>query len=315
MTKTILSLVGLIAVGVVAYTFATGKKPDFVVEAEKNALREPAAQAQQPAAQPAPASAPVQTQQTAAQPAPVSAQVQQPAAQPESAPQPAPASDEKKNDPNDPLSWDMTMIRKDPIRYFTTALADAKEKHESIKAREGTMRVKQLELQRKVDENQAKADGLRTLLQQAVDAYKAADEKYKGKPTAWVADFPYKGARTKQLKMKQYLVKIKKRSEMAQLVSDKTNGVNVQYQNAILVAEKKAFELEMAIESLTANKEMAEAGKTLEEINFDQESINKYVDVSTVYMEMDGGDQALDALAKGAAVTSEYDADLKELGI
>ena len=304
MTKTILSLVGLLAVGVVAYTFATGKKPDFVVEAEKNAVKAPAAQTQPPAAQPAPA------------PAPAPVQAQQPAPAPQiPAPEPAPAPAEKKNDPNDPLTWDMTMIRKDPIRYFTTAVADAKEKHESIKAREGTMRVKQLELQRKVDENQAKADGLKTLLQQAVDAYKAADEKYKGKPTAWVADFPYKGARTKQLKMKQYLVKIKKRSELAQLISDKTNGVNVQYQNAILVAEKKAFELEMAIESLTANKEMAEAGKTLEEINFDQEAINKYVDVSTVYMEMDGGDQALDALAKGAAVTTEYDADLKELGI
>ena len=134
MTKTILSLVGLLAVGVVAYTFATGKKPDFVVEAEKNAVKAPAAQ-QTPAVQQAPAP-------------------QTPA------PEPAPAPAEKKNDPNDPLTWDMTMIRKDPIRYFTTAVADSKEKHESIKAREGTMRVKQLELQRKVDENQAKADGL-----------------------------------------------------------------------------------------------------------------------------------------------------------
>lgn len=212
-----------------------------------------------------------------------------------------------------PLDWTMEEIQANPVAYFEYAIGDARKKRAEIRAREGEMRVKQKQLARKVQEEQKKSDGLKNTLKIAADAYKAAEAKYASSPGDWVADFPYKGARTPKVKMKQWLVKIKKQSELAKLVSDRTNGVNVQYENSILVAEKKSFELEMAIEHLEANYETAKAGKLLEEIDFNKEEIAKYMDISDAYMAMDGGDAALEALSQGQAVQSDYDAELAEI--
>lgn len=215
--------------------------------------------------------------------------------------------------PRTPLDWSMEEIQADPITYFEYAISDAKKKQAEMKAREGEMRMKQKKLARTVQNKKKEAEGLKALLKKAHGLYKAADEKYGKDSKDWVVDFPYEGARTKRPQMRQRLTKLTAQFKAAQLVSDRTNGVNVQYENAILVAQKKMVDLETAIEHLKANYEVAKASKSLEEINFSQEEINKYLDVSEVYMEMDGGDAALNAIAQGQAIEAEYDAELENL--
>lgn len=299
MTKTVLSLIGLLAVGTIAYMFATGEKPQFVNDVEQRATGGKTAGNK------------AGTQTSASQ-----AGTQQPG---ESvvgkSDVPAPKKESKTNDPKDPLTWDQTMIRKEPARYFKVALADAQEKYETVKAREANMRAKQLELQRKVNQKVAQEKGTKALLEKAIAAWKAADEKFKDAPEKWVAQFPYERADTSKNKMKHYLVKLKRTSEMAYKIAGKYTGANEQYKSAILVAENRGFELEMTIESLKTNLAMIEAGGELDAIGFDQDEVEKYTDMSEVYMAMDGGDKALEAIAQGSEIESKFDAELGSLGI
>ena len=304
MTKTILSLVGLLAVGVVAYTFATGKKPDFVVEAEKNAVKAPAAQTQPPAAQPAPA------------PAPAPVQAQQPAPAPQTpAPEPAPAPAEKKNDPNDPLTWDMTMIRKNPEKYFNAALGVAQKNFDEMRAKEAELRVKQRTTQRNVEKKEAEARALKQKLEDAKKAIAEANAKYKDHPEKWVVDFPYKGARTTRDRMAHMGKQLLKRAELAQLVADKTNGVNTLLQNAIKVVSQKALNLEMTVETLEANYKIVQTEGDVAAINLNEEEIAKCLDMSEVYMEMDGMDKMLKTIAEGSAADAADEPLLNELGL
>ncbi len=294
MTKTILSLVGLLAVGVVAYTFATGKKPGFVVEAEKNAVKAPAAQTPQPAAQPAPAPAPAQAQQPAPE-------------------QQAPA--EKKNDPNDPLTWDMTMIRKNPEKYFNAALGVAQKNFDEMRAKEAELRVKQRTTQRNVEKKEAEARALKQKLEDAKKAIAEANAKYKDHPEKWVVDFPYKGARTTRDRMAHMGKQLLKRAELAQLVADKTNGVNTLLQNAIKVVSQKALNLEMTVETLEANYKIVQTEGDVAAINLNEEEIAKCLDMSEVYMEMDGMDKMLKTIAEGSAADAADEPLLNELGL
>lgn len=281
MTKTILSLVGLIAVGVVAYTFATGKKPDFVVEAEKNAVKAPAAP--------------------------------KPAPKQQGAEQPKPAA--KKNDPNDPLTWDMTMIRKNPEKYFNTALGIARKNFDEMRAKEAELRVKQRTTQRNVEKKEAEARALNQELEVAKKAIAEANAKYKDHPEKWVVDFPYKGARMTRDRMAQKGKQLRKRAELAQLVADKTNGVNTLLQNAIKVVSQKALNLEMAVETLQANYQIVQTESDIDKINLNEEEIAKCLDMSEVYMEMDGMDKMLKTIAEGSAADAADEPILNELGL
>lgn len=276
--KTILAIIGLIAVALVGYTYINGKKPEVVRKAEDRIVKKTDEQ------------------------------------QADSAGKASEKNKDGKKTPT-PLDWDMAQILKDPVTYFEYAIADAQKKYDEIRAKEAELRVKQKQLARKVAEKKKSAEGSKAILEKAVSAYKAANEKYASNAKDWVCDFPYEGARTKKTKMNRLIVKIKKRAEQNQLIADRTNGVNVQYENIILVTEEKAFQLEMALETLKSNYELAKSTETLDQINFDREEIAKYVDMSDVYQEMDGGDKALEALSAGQAVQSGYDAELAELGL
>lgn len=275
--KTTLAIIGLIAVALVGYTFINGKKPEFVQKTESKIVKE------------SDKGTDIKT------------------------PEKTEAKKDKKH--KTPLDWEMTQILKDPVTYFEYAINDAQKKYNEIRAKEAELRVKQKELARKVSEKKKSAQGSKALLDKAVSAYKTANEKYASDAQNWVCDFPYEGARTKKAKMNRLIVKIKKRAEQNQLIADRTNGVNVQYENIILVSEEKAFQLEMALETLKSNYELAKSTETLDQINFDKEAIAKYVDMSDVYQEMDGGEKALEALSAGQAVQSGYDEELAALGL
>lgn len=212
-------------------------------------------------------------------------------------------------------NWTALDVQADPKRYFGLALQDARSKFAKIKAKEAECRAKQKELARKVAEEQGKADACQKMLELWKAAVNAANAKYGKDSKDWVADFPYKGARTKKTRMKHHGKVLMNRAKIAQTVADRTNGANVLYESTVTKLEKKRFDLEIAIETLDAKYQMAVVNDNIANVNIDTEVINKYLDMSEVDDEMDGGEKALQAIAEAKKIEAGYDSELASLGV
>lgn len=286
--KTVLATIGLVVVLGGAYFFATGKKPE---------LPESPASSQKASENASATDASANKVKAAAVPATSSG----------NAAANVPAK------PRTPLDWTMEEIQAQPEVYFSYALDDAKKKRADIRAKEAQLRIKEKEFARKAAQKKATSDGLDRLLEKAKTAYNFAEKKYADAPTKWVAQFPDSGTKLKKPQMKMQIVRIGKRSRQAAELADKYSGVNQRYQNNIVVAEQKGFELDMAIDDLSNNLERIRANEALASISVNQEEINKYLDMSSVYNEMEDMSKALDDLAVAEGVMSANDAEFEKL--
>lgn len=222
----------------------------------------------------------------------------------------APKEPEQK--PRTPLDWTMEEIQAKPEEYFSYALEKAKKNRAEVKAKEAQLRISEKEFARKSAQKKSAADGLTAMLAKAKEAYRAADEKYGDSPQ-WVALFPDAGTRLKKPQMKMQIVRINKRAKQAQDMSEKYLGVNQRYRSTITVAEQKGFELDMAIDDLSNNLERVRANEALSSITVNQEEINKYLDMSEVYNEMEDMGKALDNLSMSEGIAAGNDADFEKL--
>lgn len=288
--KTVLATIGLVVVLGGAYFFATGKKPE---------LPESLASSQNASENAFATDASANKVKAAAVPATSSGNANAAANVPAK--------------PRTPLDWTMEEIQAQPEVYFSYALDDAKKKRADIRAKEAQLRIKEKEFARKATQKKETSDGLSRLLEKAKAAYNFAEKKYAAAPTKWVAQFPDPGTKLKKPQMKMQIVRIGKRSKQAAELADKYLGVNQRYQNNIVVAEQKGFELDMAIDDLSNNLERIRANEALASISVNQEEINKYLDMSSVYNEMEDMSKALDDLAVAEGVMSANDAEFEKL--
>ena len=276
--KTILATIGLVVVIGGAYFFATGKKPE---------IPESLASAEKTSAVPAASS------ENGSESSGNAANV--------------PAK------PRTPLDWTMEEIQAQPEAYFSYALDDAKKKRTEIRAKEAQLRIKEKEFARKAAQKKETSDGLSRLLEKAKVAYNFAEKKYAAAPEKWVAQFPDPGTKLKKPQMKMQIVRISKRAKQAAELSDKYSGVNQRYKNNIAIAEQKGYELDMAIDDLSNNLERIRANEALASISVNQDEINKYLDMSSVYNDMEDMSAALDDLAAAEGIASANDAEFEKL--
>lgn len=276
--KTILATIGLVVVIGGAYFFATGKKPEIpesLASSEKTSA--------------------------------VSAASSENGSESSGNAANVPAK------PRTPLDWTMEEIQAQPEAYFSYALDDAKKKRTEIRAKEAQLRIKEKEFARKAAQKKETSDGLSRLLEKAKVAYNFAEKKYAAAPEKWVAQFPDPGTKLKKPQMKMQIVRISKRAKQAAELSDKYSGVNQRYKNNIAIAEQKGYELDMAIDDLSNNLERIRANEALASISVNQDEINKYLDMSSVYNDMEDMSAALDDLAAAEGIASANDAEFEKL--
>ncbi len=276
--KTILATIGLVVVIGGAYFFATGKKPEIpesLASSEKTSV--------------VPAASSENGSESSGNAANVPAK------------------------PRTPLDWTMEEIQAQPEAYFSYALDDAKKKRTEIRAKEAQLRIKEKEFARKAAQKKETSDGLSRLLEKAKAAYNFAEKKYAAAPEKWVAQFPDPGTKLKKPQMKMQIVRISKRAKQAAELSDKYSGVNQRYKNNIAIAEQKGYELDMAIDDLSNNLERIRANEALASISVNQDEINKYLDMSSVYNDMEDMSAALDDLAAAEGIASANDAEFEKL--